>query len=82
MLETIFYYTWWIVLVLLWMILSIVLIYYILVAIKKLSTRIKVYAVFVYAYKKMDNRERQIAADLYDSMMKWEKEKLDKYFKL
>jgi len=75
--ETIFYYTGWVFLILLTGLLIILLIMTNLYLINKIISKIKVYWTLYLKFAIMNSNERKISDDLYKSVVKWEKEKIN-----
>ena len=81
MLETIFYYTGWVTLILLSIILNIVIIYRSLVWIQNLSKKIRVLSIMFVSLSKMTKEERRLSDSFYESFFNWKKWESEKYFK-
>lgn len=80
MLETIFYYTWWVFLITIIFSFSIYILFVCLSAISMIAKNIKVYSTFYIKYAQMNENEKIMSENLYESIIKWKKEKINKYF--
>lgn len=80
MLETIFYYTWWVFLITIIFLISIFILQICLYLINLITKNIKVYSTFYIKYAQMNANEKTMSDNLYESIIKWKKEKIDKYF--